>query len=157
MIHIIKMFLVSSFSSPVTENLSLVIFQIHLRVLLTLPCIQSLAGICGQTGQSNPRSFDLTPLTLFPTISVCKLMFQPTSLCFQKIHHVLLLPMCLCSSQWQLPELYPHPLTPLHNALFMGNFGVGQKFARFFPCWQKNPTSFLANPRLPWASQVAQW
>ena len=37
MIHIIKMFWFPSFSSPVTVNLSLVIFQIHLQVLLTRP------------------------------------------------------------------------------------------------------------------------
>lgn len=93
---------------------------------------------------NNPRSFDLTPLTLFPTISVCKLMFQPTSLCFQNTPCTLP-PMCLCPVSGGCLELCPHPLTPLHNALFKF-FGVGQKVCSVFSMLQKNPNKLFGQP-----------
>ena len=94
---------------------------------------------------NNPRSFDLTPLTLFPTISVCKLMFQPTSLCFQNTPCTLP-PMCLCPVSGGCLELCPHPLTPLHNALFKF-FGVGQKVCSVFSMLQKNPNKLFGQPK----------
>ena len=99
----------------------------------------------GKPPVNNPRSFDLTPLSLFPTISVCKLMFQPTSLCFQNTPCTLP-PVCLCPVSGGCLELCPHPLTPLHNALFKF-FGVGQKVCSFFSMLQKNPNKLFGQPK----------
>ena len=156
MIHIIKMFWFPSLSSPVTENLSLVIFQIHLRVLLTLPLHPVINRHLWANHRWTIREALISPLCpyfpLFPYANSCSSQLAFVS----KIHHVHCHPCAFAQSvaaAWNFVPTHLLPFTmPCSSSL-----GLVKKFARFFPCYRKTQTSFVANPRLPWASWVAQW
>ena len=113
MIYIIKTFRFPTFPRPVPENLSLVIFRNNLRVLLALPLNPIINRHLWANRWCTTRGvFDPTLLTLFPTISVCKPMFQLSSLVSktQHVHRHLCAFVPSVAAAWNIISI-PTPLT----------------------------------------------